>query len=141
MAKLGGNPNSATSQFFVNLSDDNKSLDLAANNAFTVFGKILSMTTVDKIAEPADQDQATPAPYNELPVSADKKLAVISSIEGLGDVAGVRFVDLNSNGVQDSGEEGLAGAVVYVDANNNGASRLWRNLNDDRRRRQVPTAA
>jgi ELWxxDGT repeat protein/VCBS repeat-containing protein len=120
MAKLGGNPNSATSQFFINLSDDNKFLDTEANNAFTVFGKILSMTTVDKIANlPIKTNNASP--YNELPVSADNQLAVISSVEGVGDVAGVRFVDLNSNGVQDSGEEGLAGAVVYVDANNNGA--------------------
>jgi VCBS repeat-containing protein len=47
-------------------------------------------------------------------------LAVVQSIEGLGDVAGVRFVDLNGNGTQDSGEEGLAGGVIYVDANNNG---------------------
>jgi ELWxxDGT repeat protein/VCBS repeat-containing protein len=119
MAKLGGDPNSATSQFFINLSDNNKFLDLAANNAFTVFGKILSMTTVDKIANlPIKTTNASP--YNELPVSTDNQLAVISSVNGVGDVAGVRFVDLNGNGVQNSGEEGLAGAIVYVDANNNG---------------------
>ena len=119
MAKLGGQPNSATSQFFINLSDTNASLDLPANGSFTVFGKILSMATVDKIANlPIRTNNSSP--YNELPVSSDNQLAVISSVEGVGDVAGVRFVDLNSNGVQDSGEEGLAGAIVYVDANNNG---------------------
>lgn len=119
MAKLGGQPNSATSQFFINLNDANKSLDEAANNAFTVFGRILSMTTADKIANlPINKTNASP--YNELPLSTDNQLAVISSINGLGDVAGVRFVDHNGNGTQDSGEEGLAGAVIYVDANNNG---------------------
>jgi ELWxxDGT repeat protein/VCBS repeat-containing protein len=119
MAKLDGDPNSATSQFFINLDDDNKFLD-TQNGGFTVFGKILSMTTVDAIANlPVDKTNGNP--FGELPVSDDDQLAVISSIEGLGDVAGVRFVDLNGNGVQDSGEEGLAGAVVYVDANNNGA--------------------
>ena len=117
MAK-GTDPNSATSQFFVNLSD-NTQLDLPANGAFTVFGKVLSMTTVEKI-ENLPINSSNAAPFKELPVGTDGKLAVISSIQGMGDVAGVRFVDLNSNGVQDSGEEGLAGAVVYVDANNNG---------------------
>ncbi|MBL9161809.1 MAG: tandem-95 repeat protein [Planctomycetaceae bacterium] len=120
MAKLSGQPNSATSQWFINLSDTNKSLDSAANNAFTVFGKILSMTTVDKIANlPINKTNAQP--YDELPLSTANQLAVVSSIQGVGDVAGVRFVDRNSNGVQDSGEEGLAGATIYVDANNNGA--------------------
>ncbi|WP_428305558.1 ELWxxDGT repeat protein [Lacipirellula sp.] len=119
MAKLGGQVNSATSQFFVNLSDSNSFLDLPANNSFTVFGKILSMATVDAIASlPINTSNASP--FGELPVGADGKLAVVQSIEGLGDVSGVRFVDLNGNGTQDSGEEGLAGAVIYVDANNNG---------------------
>ncbi len=118
MAK-NSDPNSATSQFFVNLSD-NTQLDLSANGAFTVFGKVLSMTTVEKI-ENLPINSSNDAPFKELPVGADGKLAVVSTIEGLGDVTGVRFVDLNANGVQDSGEEGLAGAIVYVDANNNGA--------------------
>ena len=37
-----------------------------------------------------------------------------------GSVAGNVFGDQNSNGVQDAGEDGLAGIVVYVDMNNNG---------------------
>jgi cyclophilin family peptidyl-prolyl cis-trans isomerase len=40
MAKLGSNPDSATSQFFVNLVDNHSNLD-GQNGGFTVFGKVL----------------------------------------------------------------------------------------------------
>lgn len=39
MAKLGGDPNSATSQFFFNLADNSENLD-NQNGGFTVFGEI-----------------------------------------------------------------------------------------------------
>ena len=40
MAKVGGDPNSATSQWFINLSDNSNNLD-NQNGGFTVFGRIL----------------------------------------------------------------------------------------------------
>jgi peptidyl-prolyl cis-trans isomerase A (cyclophilin A) len=51
MAKLGGDPNSATSQFFVNLANNAANLD-AQNGGFTVFGQVLDngMDVVDQIA-------------------------------------------------------------------------------------------
>ena len=51
MAKLGGDPNSATSQWFINLANNASILD-GQNGGFTVFGQIApeSMAVVDAIA-------------------------------------------------------------------------------------------
>ena len=66
MAKLSGNPNSATDQFFVNLGDNSSNLD-SQNGGFTVFAKVLDMTAVNAIAalptQAADSGNfATPCP-------------------------------------------------------------------------------
>ncbi|HEY9610683.1 SdrD B-like domain-containing protein, partial [Allocoleopsis sp.] len=37
-----------------------------------------------------------------------------------GQISGMKFNDLNGNGVQDTGEAGLAGWTIYLDNNNNG---------------------
>lgn len=52
MAKLGSNPNSATSQWFVNLADNAANLD-NQNGGFTVFGRVTapSMAIVDTTAQ------------------------------------------------------------------------------------------
>lgn len=52
MAKLGGNPNSATSQWFINLNDNSANLD-NQNGGFTVFGQVTAagMIIMDTIAE------------------------------------------------------------------------------------------
>jgi cyclophilin family peptidyl-prolyl cis-trans isomerase len=66
MAKLGDDPNSATSQWFINLDDNSENLD-AQNGGFTVFGQVTSgMDVVDAIAAlPVWNAGST---FNELPM-------------------------------------------------------------------------
>lgn len=67
MAKIGGNPNSATNEWFVNLSD-NTSLD-TQNGGFTVFAQVSSdgMGVADRIAALARYNAG--GAFNEMPVT------------------------------------------------------------------------
>lgn len=60
MAKLGSDPNSATSQFFVNLGDNSSNLD-NQNGGFTVFARVIAgMDVVDAIAAVPVSTQKNP---------------------------------------------------------------------------------
>ena len=67
MAKLGGDPNSATDQFFFNLGDNSANLD-AQNGGFTVFGQVTDATwdVVQRIA--GLQTENAGSPFDSLPV-------------------------------------------------------------------------
>ncbi len=67
MAKLDGNPDSATSEWFFNLADNSENLD-HQNGGFTVFGRVLGngMDVVDSIA--AVPTYPFNSPYDQLPL-------------------------------------------------------------------------
>ncbi|MGI8819280.1 MAG: peptidylprolyl isomerase [Chthoniobacterales bacterium] len=67
MAKLGGDPNSATSQWFVNLADNSANLD-NQNGGFTVFGRVAGngMAVADAIAALPKINAGSP--YDAVPV-------------------------------------------------------------------------
>ncbi len=76
MAKLGGDPNSATSQWFFNLADNNSpnnpnSLD-RQNGGFTVFGQVLDsadLRTIDTIASIRRSNLGTVNPaFTDIPL-------------------------------------------------------------------------
>jgi len=67
MAKLGGDPNSATSQWFINLANNAANLD-GQNGGFTVFGEVTGtgMDVIDALA--ALPTYAFASPFSELPL-------------------------------------------------------------------------
>jgi peptidyl-prolyl cis-trans isomerase A (cyclophilin A) len=67
MAKLGSDPNSATSQWFINMGDNAANLD-NQNGGFTVFARVTApgMTTADRIAALTTVNAG--APFDTLPV-------------------------------------------------------------------------
>ena len=93
MAKLAGNPNSATDQWFFNLTDNSSALD-NQNGGFTVFGQVIGdgMQVVDAIAGLPVVNAG--APFDNLPLIAipigqitTQNLVIISSVSILPTVA------------------------------------------------------
>ncbi len=110
MAKLGGDPDSATNQFFFNLDDNRANLD-NQNGGFTVFGRVVGdgMAVVDQIAAlPRFFFGSSPSepPFNEVPLKGQngdpledrfvfmESIAVISVMDG----------DFNGNGQVEQGD-------------------------------------
>lgn len=98
MAKLSGSPNSATSQFFVNLSNNSagsSSLD-TTNGGFTVFGQVIGdgMDIVDQIAMlPTFQSSN----FGELPLqnfsSADASSGLLPTDENIIIITDIVVID------------------------------------------------
>jgi cyclophilin family peptidyl-prolyl cis-trans isomerase len=94
MAKLGGDPNSATSQWFINLADNSANLD-NQNGGFTVFGEVTtsSMAVVDAIA--ALQLVNAGSPFDSLPIVGTIASGAIRK-QNLVIVSDARVVSTNS---------------------------------------------
>lgn len=137
MAKLGGNPNSATSQYFFNLANNAGNLD-NQNGGFTVFARVLDdaavttdgMAVVDLLAAvpifnangDANGDGRTDdGPFGELPLRnfVNTNPINVSNLLVVNDVAvlGNRFTVASSN-------TGLVTPTIVTDSAGNATLRL-----------------
>ena len=107
MAKLGNDPNSATSQWFINLSNNNAANLDNQNGGFTVFGEVTAgLDVVDALSDLPTF--AFSAPFGELPLRAysdtdfDNMVAVTN--DNLAIVAAIEVIDST---VDSAGAAGL----------------------------------
>ena len=68
MAKLGGDPNSATNQWFFNLGDNSENLD-NQNGGFTVFGEVLNESEFESVEAIADLERVNGVPVVDSPLT------------------------------------------------------------------------
>lgn len=113
MAKLPGNPDSATSEWFFNLADNSASLD-SENGGYTVFGQVIGagMDVVDAIAALTVVNCG--GNFTELPVIDLATCPTISEFDHLATVSSARVI-LRVAGNQAVVED-IAGNLVGITA-------------------------
>ena len=123
MAKVGGDPNSATSQWFINLSDNSKNLD-NQNGGFTVFGRVIGngITVADEISSLKTYTVGgiTDFPlkdYVQSKISSDNFITISKVDINSTEVAGNYFDSKNSELrlTLDAGSAGMATLSLLVD--------------------------
>jgi len=128
-AKLGGQPNSATTQWFFNLTDNSENLD-NQNGGFTVFGEIVddaSLAVMDALAALGTFDASSlGSAFTDLPILDDadfagandlmaQDLAVVSRVATIMDAAAAPFDDLGAVAVDISSDAGVTVRVFDLD--------------------------
>ena len=131
MAKVGGDPDSATNQWFINVADNSESLD-SVNGGYTVFGEVIGegMTLVNAINSlpPTDLTDYFGDTFSEVPLFNDaSQLVTIASAAVVsptpdplppstytGEISGVAYVDSNQNGIMDGEDYAIADAIVTL---------------------------
>jgi len=123
MAKIGGLPNSATNQWFINVADNSANLD-AQNGGFTVFGQVTSgMTIVDQISNLARYNKGgafTSLPmqnYDGASTPDATNLVIINSvliIDATVDTASALTKPLNRTSVGAPTSSGGGGSMGFI---------------------------
>ena len=127
VAKLSGDPDSGTSQWFFNLGDNSENLD-NQNEGFTVFGRVVGngMDVVDAIA--ALQRVNAGSPFDNLPVrnwnpGDPIELQNVVTVNTIFEVTNTPG-DYNFNGLVDSDDlavlDGSFGSALDAEADGNG---------------------
>lgn len=127
MAKLGGDPNSASNQWFFNVGNNSSNLD-NQNGGFTVFGRVLGngMEFINAINSqtPTNISSSFNDTFKEVPMVANggnnifngKSFITLTSADVVppGSLSGFVYVDSNLDGVMDGTDYVIAEAKVSL---------------------------
>jgi len=110
MAKLGGDPDSATSQWFINLDDNSSNLD-NQNGGFTVFGEVEDFTVIDEIM--SQNIINIGGVFSELPVVATREDGSAGPVNA-SEIRATDFVQISSIVVEPAASVPEPGAVSLL---------------------------
>jgi len=131
MAKLGSDPNSATSQWFVNLADNSANLN-NQNGGFTVFARVLGngMTNViDKIA--AIPTYNAGSPFDQIPLQGLKSNDIRSNnLVAVTRIATLPYFAISSNPDAFSTEILGTNLIIHQLTPTNGSSLITVSISD-----------
>lgn len=100
MAKMDGDPNSATSEWFVNLADNSTVLNTDNNGGFTVFGEVLGTGMTDVVDKIAALARYSLGNFSELPLvglTAEQTELQYSNLVTVNRVATLPFFAVSSD--------------------------------------------